>query len=619
MQPSVIVYDSDLNKVAYLENAFAVGYELPLNSLWRASFSMPADDEKNAECLPLRFVEIYDNGTRIDLFRITPTSARRSRDGQTIEYSCEHVLATLLDDVMFQYHTVGGLGVFTSDVIDYVLARQTVDRWQLGTESFARQFEYNWENENLLSALYSIPKPFVDEYQWTWNTSSYPWTLNLVEPASGVQAYIRYGYNMQGVVKTTDPQDLCTRLYCLGYGEGVNQLTIADVNGGLPYLDADTQGTYGVISRIFIDRRFDNADSLKARGEAILGELKTPRISYQVDASDLSSITDDPVDRFTTGTQVRVIDEELGVDIIARVVNVRKSDVTGAPGDVQLEIANKPIDIAGSIAELAERQRIEAAYAQGATNINVYDLVDNCDPDSPAILKFWIPDEAVRINKVMLSYENVPFRGYSKAIEGGGAITTSTEAGGFTSDTTSTLPASIETSRKAGTWFSDPGYTSGADITDNPGDHNHGIPSGTQLLVAGGGSVAWTPSGSHTHVQINWNHSHQVDLPAHNHGFEVPDHTHGIELPNHTHGIEFGIFEGPTADEVAVSVDGNVINGLGVNESNVDLIPYLSVDGEGKVLRGQWHEIEIAPNDLSRIRASVIVQFFVQSRGGGNY
>src|SRR5690606_1016728 len=390
---SVIVYDLHLQKVAMLENAFSVGYETPLNGLWKAWFSLPANDPKNAYCQPLWYVEIYDGNERVDLFRIVPHTAQRSADGQTVTYQCEHVLATLLDDVLFQYHQIGGLGVYTDEVLEYILGKQTTARWKLGTVEFSRQLEYSWENENLLAAAFSVPKPFAEEYMWTWDTSSYPWTLNLVEPPAGVQAYIRYGVNLRGIEKEVDPTSLCTRLYCLGYGEGVNQLTIAEVNDGKPYLDADTQAQYGIISRIFVDRRFESAETLKARGEALLNELKHPRISYRVDAAELYALTKDPLDRFQVGAQVRVIDEELGVDIISRVVNRRRADVTGAPGDVEIGIANRPQDIAGTIAELQDRQRINEVYAQGATNFDSHDFADNCDPTHPAVLRFYIPAE----------------------------------------------------------------------------------------------------------------------------------------------------------------------------------------------------------------------------------
>lgn len=44
------VYDLNLNLVAILENAFNIGYEIRLNELWTAHFSLPADDQKLTEC-----------------------------------------------------------------------------------------------------------------------------------------------------------------------------------------------------------------------------------------------------------------------------------------------------------------------------------------------------------------------------------------------------------------------------------------------------------------------------------------------------------------------------------------------------------------------------------------
>jgi len=673
MTAPVRIYDQQLQLVAVLENAHKVGYETPLNNLWRASFSLPADDPKNTECKPLYYVEIFDGDERIDLFRIVPHAARRDSSGQTITYQCEHVLATLLDDVMFQFHTVGNLGVYTRDVLEYILSKQLVQRWQLGTVSFARQFEYSWENENLLAALFSVPKPFVEEYMWTWDTSVYPWTLNLVEqPAIENDpnvAYIRYGHNMREIEREIDPTTLCTRLYCLGFGEGVNQLTIAEANGGLPYLDADTQAQYGVISKIWVDRRFQYPETLKARGEALLEELKHPRITYRAKAADLG------LQKFRTGSHVIVKDEELGIDITARIVNVRKPDITGAPGDIEIEIANRAQDIAGSIAELADRQRINEVYAQGATNFDSHDFADNCDPDHPAIMRFWVPEETVRINKVRLSYRVEAFRSYERAIAGGGALSTTTAAGGSSTPTTSTQPQAVEStstvpqqtqttstvpqqvqttstapstvqSSGGNVWYFDSGFTSGFDVTNVIPDHNHGIAPGTQLMTVGGGAVTFMPSGGHGHIIKDVNHYHSVTIPAHNHSVtipahnhtvtipshfhtviipphnhtvNIPNHTHDLTLPDHTHDIEHGIFEGPTPTAVTVRVDGNVVPGLGTSADEVDIIPYLAKDSSGRIQRGTWHTIEIAPNSLGRIVATVLTQIFVQSRGGGNY
>lgn len=602
------VYDQHMQLVAYLENAFTVGYEMPFNSLWRASFSLPANDEKNAECIAFRYVEIYDEHERLDLYRILPTSAKRANDGATITYQCEHVLATLIDDVMFQNHTVGNLGYYTSNVIAYILSKQIVAHWQLGTVSFARQFEYNWENDNLLAALFSVPKPFTEEYMWTWDTSSYPWTLNLVEPPQELDAYIRYGVNMQGITKDEDPTELCTRLYCLGYGEGVNQLSITEVNNGVPYLEADTLSLYGFKSKVWADRRFTNPVTLMARGQAILDELKTPRTTYTVDATDLSSITNDPLDKFKTGYKVRVIDEELGIDVIFRVANKSKGDIWGDPGAVRLEIANRTQDISTSLANLQDRQRINETYAQGATNVNIYDLAENCDPTHPAKFRIWVPEEAVRINKVLLTYENEPFRANSKAIEGGGAGVNTSEAGDYDE---------IMEHKTLG-------FVGSNVRTDISGEHYHKLEiktAGNHYHIVDLDTGISDYDGSHDHSTSysdeHDGHIHFVD--DHEHYMRLIPHTHDIELPDHTHDIEFGIYEGPTASAVGLVVDGNNVGGPGVSETNIDLVDYLELDDEGKIKRGQWHTIEIVPNTLSRIVANVVIQFFVQSRGGGDY
>lgn len=686
----VTIYDLQMRKVAYLENATGIQYETPMNALWTASFSLPANDPKNSECQPLYFAEIFDESERLELFRILPSTLRKGSGGGIITYQCEHVLGTLLDDILFQYHTVGNLGYYTPQVVQYILQRQSVQRWKLGTIQFNHQFEYNWENENLLGALFSVPKPFVDEYMWTWDTTTYPWTLNLVRPSSDVQAYIRYGVNLQGIEKTVDPSNVVTRIFGLGYGEGVNQLTFADINGGKPYLDAEPEyiKKYGMMHTVFVDRRFEYPETLKARCQALLDELKQPRMTYVVQASELYALTKDPIDKFRTGTMVRVQDKEIDEDVTFRVLNVRKQDVIGAPGNVEIEIANRPQDIAGSIADLRNRQYANEVYAQGATNHNSHDFADNCDPQHPAILKFFIPDETVRINKVMLSYQSEPFRAYSKAIEGGGGIATSTAAGGESTQTSSNGGGSTQTSSEGGgiskstaaggrtTQTSGPSSTqtsapagyanlethAGGDVwignsTPHPGNkvmepsgvHDHGITPGTKLMGFDGNPITWSYGGhhyhdlrQHTHFYStidhvhNMDHTHQVSIPDHTHDFSVPNHSHTVKipdhthtvhlpshkheitLPNHTHGIQYGIFQGPTPKAVEVRVDGKIVTGLGINETEVDIIPYLAKDGGGKVRRG-WHTIEIRPDDLGRIVASVFTQIFVQSRGGGNY
>ena len=611
------VFDRNMRRLAYLDNALAVGYALETNSLWSATFTLPADDKKNAYCAPLNFVEIFDGDERIDLFRIIGEDLERS-DGATRYYNCEHVLATLISDVLFQYHQCGGSGVKTADVLNYILARQTRQNWKLGDCDFKRYFEYNWENSTLLAALFAVPECFDSEYLWSWDTTVYPWTLSLTAPTNALKSEIRYAKNMTNIKKTTDATSIANRVYALGYGEGVNQLTIESVNGGVPYVeDALSIERYGLCSTILVDSRYELAENLKAYAEQILAGLKEPYVSYEIGAIDLHRLTGDSFSKFRPGEVVRVVDEADGINLRTRIVRVEKSDAEGDPGNVTVTIANKTQDIAGSISDLQSRALIGETYAQGATNQQIYNFSDNADTTHPAKLQLYISSSVVRINKMLLNVEFEAFRAYEKTVKSGGGQTTSSggastatsSSGGGTSKSTSNGGGSTVTSQNGGSSSETAGnigdYNTN-DVTANDGKQHH-----HQLI--------------HTHSISIPGHTHKVSVPAHSHDFSIGEHSHSVNIPNHTHStkdhtheIEFGIYEGQRASKATIKVDGKEIPAQ-TSYSNIDIVEFLATDDSGKIRRNAWHTIEILPDNMSRIVGAVFAQTFCNSRGGGDY
>lgn len=75
-------------------------------------------------------------------------------------------MATLLDDVLFGYHEIGGEGITTRQVMQYILDQQVVKRWALGTVAFSDEYQYKFENVSLLSALLSLGEVLTEEYTW---------------------------------------------------------------------------------------------------------------------------------------------------------------------------------------------------------------------------------------------------------------------------------------------------------------------------------------------------------------------------------------------------------------------------------------------------------------------
>ena len=619
------VFDRNMKRLAYLDNAMSVGYTLETNSLWTATFTMPADDPKTEYCTPLNYVEIFDGDERIDLFRIIGEDLERS-DGATRFYNCEHVLATLLNDVLFQYHQCGGTGVRTAEVLNYILNRQTTRNWVLGSCEFTRYFEYNWENSTLLAALFAVPECFDSDYLWTWDTTGYPWSISLVAPSDKLKSEIRYAKNMTNIVKSQDASGIANRIYALGYGEGVNQLTISSVNNGLPYVeDALSIEKYGLCSTILVDTRYEVAENLKAYAEQILRESAEPYNSYEIGAIDLHRLTGDAFSRFWPGEIVRVVDDEDGVNLRTRIVSVVKDDAQGDPGNVTVTLANKSKDIAGSISDLQSRALIGETYAQGATNQQVYNFSDNADATHPATMKIYIDESVVRINKMLLNIQFEPFRAFEKAIGGGGGQTTSSGGGSTTSSGggSTTSSGGGQTSSATALESSNvlPNETNGQAV------HNHGLSSGAKLAIVdsslkivGYESFVW--SGAHVHPAHTHrisDHTHRVDSHTHRvsaHTHTVPAHTHTVQ--NHTHAIQFGIYEGQRASRATIRVDGNVLPAQS-GYDNIDIVAYLSKDDAGKIQRGTWHTIEVLPDTMSRIVGAVFSQTFCNSRGGGDY
>lgn len=418
------LYNKQLKLKAYLENAFKISYEQQFNAIWTAAFSLPLNDLKDEEITAFDFLELFDNGKRIGMFRILPKETVKNENTKTVTYKCEHVLATLLSDVLFRYHQLSNYT--TKDVIEYLLSQQETKHWKLGKCDFTRYFHYSWEHENtILGPLFSVPKPFDEPHAWTWDDSveNYPWTLNLEKASNEITGELRFKKNLKGITKTEDPTDIITRIYPMGYGEGVNQLDITKVNPTKkPYIEAPQHiiDKYGIHKYIWVDKRFENVDTLFSSGQALLNKRSRPKLTYSVNAIDYELIDPYKLEKYEYGKLVRITDEELGIEVDVRLMKKGKSDVTGNPLNISLEIGDPIEDLGTTQADLERRQKINETYSQGATNIDSHDYNDNCDPENPAVIKFFLPEDLVNINSLILTYEIEEFRAYSKATKGGG-------------------------------------------------------------------------------------------------------------------------------------------------------------------------------------------------------
>lgn len=618
----VTVYDQSGSMLAVLENATEAGYELKHNDLWTAQFTLPSADPKNQFCQARNWVRVPDGERDTGLFRIVgmPSSDEVALGGAKT-YQLEHVMATLLDDILFGYHEVGGEGVYTADVIRYILARQTVQHWQLGVCEFTDEFQYHFENNTLLAALMSLGEVISSAYTWVFDTNTTPWTVSLVHADAEAGCGIHYGRNLVGIEKTMDASALITRLYPLGYGEGVNQLTIRDVNNGVPYIDADTAAVWGVVCNVWTDTRLQDAATLKARAQQVLEGYKNPYITYTAHAIDLFRQTGYSWDKFMPGKLVRVMDDEHGVTLEARIVSIAKADVNGDPGDVEIVIANAPRDTADAVNTLADKVGIGELYSQGATNLFAQTFADNADDTHPATLRFYVPSSLVRINQMLLTWRISNFRAYSKGAASGGGGTATTETK-VLSDSFLTEDATPATTGEAGAH----GHVVNSHY--HTASHGHVVDAHSHTISSGATSTGTAAPATNTYGGNTGNSSPGTS--------EVQNHTHSmshrhefifsmtipalsVQMRAHTHNITYGIYEGGHAESITVKVDGTTVPAADITGDELDVVSYMDKDQDGKITRGTWHTIELVPDQLTRIEANLFAQVFVQSVGGGDY
>lgn len=637
-------------RTAILENAHAILENERINAVNYLSFSLPDQDQKNRYCQPFCYVR-RDGG---ELYRIMPSSLVSEETG-SVTYQCEHVLATLIDNILWGYHVVGNLGVYTADVIRYILDHQIVKNWVLDECDYRNQYEYGWQQESLLSALFSVAKPLAGRYIWRTDTSVYPWRLSLkrLDTTGKPELYLRRRHNLTELRRDSDPQQIVTRLYPLGYGEGVNQLGIASVNGGVPYLQSPKSVTdkYGIIERAWIDRRYEDPISLKAAAQAMLEEIQEPLAAYEVGYRELGQ---SEFDRAEVGKRVRIVDPDAGLSVDTFVTEIKREFDNVENSTVV--VANKETAIASTLADMADRQRIEESYAQGATQIYSQALQANCDSASGAVMDFFIPEEMRIINKVLVKIRVAQFRAYSSSTEssasklvtsassesqictsssGGGSSTTSSGGGG-TSTTTDSSAQDIATSSSV-VLSAENIMPENASIY-NAAKHNHAIPDGAKLAYWGGkddngnvvsaGYAVFNESGAHSHGAHNHTvairpHNHNLNLPDHTHNVTIqnhthntliPSHSHNVEIPAHTHDITPGIFQFGNPQKFSLYVNGVLKANFSGQTAELDVTPFL-VGSDNMIPRGSWLSLEVRPDDLAYISMDLIVQGFIQSRG----
>jgi hypothetical protein len=120
------------------------------------------------------------------------------------------------------------------------------------------------------------------------------------------------------------------------------------------------------VTRVLNEQKITDAVQLKAVADATLAKLKAPWLTYTASMVDLSRLSGMAYPRLTLNSVLRIYDPKIGQDVDARIVRIKRPNLDGTPGKIQVELTNRLDEFPGYG---------DAAYANnldGVENGNTY-------------------------------------------------------------------------------------------------------------------------------------------------------------------------------------------------------------------------------------------------------
>lgn len=188
--------------------------------------------------------------------------------------------------------------------------------WSIGTVgiSTTKSFESNADNPLALLQL------IADVYNGELVFHPVEKTVDLVgQTGSDNGMAFHFKKNMKSIERTASTTSLITRLYAFGK----DGMTFAFVNGGLSYVE-DFSYTDEVLIGSLDCSSFTSAEDMLSYARMRVADYCKPNYSYRLSVLYLQNLTGHGHEIYGLGDVVRVVDEELGLDIRTRIIRMEK-------------------------------------------------------------------------------------------------------------------------------------------------------------------------------------------------------------------------------------------------------------------------------------------------------
>ena len=269
----------------------------------------------------------------------------------------EHIINTLRDRILFgevNAETISGNRTCTGEeAVRYILDRQ--GDWRLGTFGFNVSSPYDFSGDTLYAALERVTQT-CDDAMWTFDMSSYPFTLNIIPKPSGIGSEMRLNRNITAITRTIDRSSMYTRFYPIGKD---------DLHISEEYISRN-DGTYGVISKVEVDTTLESEDELRAWANERLRKHADPEVTVEVEGLELADATGESLDRIRLGRICRIPMPEFGTTIEERVTGLDYEDKVHSPELVTVTLSNQSADVARNVLDVIAESIMEGSGPSGS-------------------------------------------------------------------------------------------------------------------------------------------------------------------------------------------------------------------------------------------------------------
>ncbi len=325
---SIEIHEVDGTLIEIVEDWVKLGQlKLTIDEPSTFGFSVKGDSAHIANLARPNTIWLRDRwGFIYGTYKIAKTLRRRNMDEFWFDVKCKDALEQLSREPVIDYDT-GANKETTVQTISLTVSELLASQVQSPPVVFGhidpaigdKEFSFDAHDTSILGALRALqlllPKNtrgyfYVDRnHRLNWRTQIGSHRANPITVGTGINA----------MSVDTDYEDLITRLYFYGRGDDrVSRVKLTDAGEEEEYIESDTVGTYGVVPRVIVDKRFRNPISALNAARRIISEYKEPEVRIVipriVDVAKADGARFPNAEDLMIGSLYPVIDTDQGVE-----------------------------------------------------------------------------------------------------------------------------------------------------------------------------------------------------------------------------------------------------------------------------------------------------------------